>query len=193
MDWLTREPPSEVDICGEAVPIRVGWRRSVRSLALQGDGRMLSVRDRAALVASWFMRDGELPATVESHPNEALDAAFGWRDVALSEAMPYGDGSQTTSGTRVFDWEDDSGIVRVDFLRSYGIDLREWQGHWYTFALLFCGICAVESLTSTAMTARRELPRKSDRWERERHDELSRAWALPPTEAELTKRMREAF
>ena len=193
MDWLTREPPSKVDVCGELVPIRTGWRRAVRSYVLQGDRERLPLADCDKLLSSWFSRDGAVPGAVREHPSEALDAALSWRDDALVEAMPYGDGTSRGATGRTFDWEADSGIVRVDFLRLYGIDLITWQGHWWSFALLFCGVCAVESLTSTAMSARRDLPRKAERWERERHEEQARAWALPPTEAELVQRMREAF
>ena len=195
MDWLTREPPSKVDVCGELVPIRTGWRRAVRSYVLQGDRERLPFADCDKLLSSWFSRDGAVPDAVREHPRESLDAALSWRDGALVEAMPYGDGTSGGTTARVFDWEADSGIVVVDFRRLYGIDLADpaTQMHWWRFALLWRGAAATESLVATAISARSPLGGDADKWARRAHERQSRAWALPPTQAELVQRAREAW
>lgn len=195
MDWLTREPPSTVDVLGEAVPIRTGWRRAVRSYVLVGTRPRIPVGDCDKLLSSWFSRDGAVPGAVREHPREALDAALSWRDDALVEAMPYGDGSGRNPDARAWDWEADSGIVVADFQRLYGIDLMDpaTQMHWWRFALLWRGIAATDSLTSAAISARLPIDGKADKWSRKSHDRRARAWALPPTQAELVQRMREAW
>lgn len=195
MDWLTERPPSTVDVCGETVPIRTGWRRAVRSLVFQGDRTGIPIEDCDKLLSSWFSRDGETPEVVRLHTWQALDAAFAWRDGALVEAMPYGDGTDRTSPGRVWDWEADSGIVVVDFRRLYGIDLTDprTQMHWWRFALLWRGAAATESLASAAISARSPLRGDHDKWQRMTHERQARAWALPPTQAEAMQRLREAW
>lgn len=195
MDWLTRYPPSTVDVCGEAVPIRTGWRRAVRSYVLMGTEARIPVGDCDKLLSSWFSRDGDVPRAVLGHPREALDAALSWRDCALVEAMPYGDGASHGATARVFDWEADSGIVVVDFRRLYGIDLMDpaTQMHWWRFALLWRGAAATESLLASAISARSPLGGDADKWARRAHERLAGAWALPPTQSELVQRMREVW
>ena len=152
MDWLTRDPPSKVNVCGVPVPIRTGWKRAVCSLVLQGDRDRIPLVDADEMLGSWFSRDGVIPPEVLGHWYEALTAALGWRDTAMRTALPYGERDAGQPRARVFDWEADSGIVVVDFRRIYGIDLATAQMHWWRFALLFDGICATPgSLVSTAM------------------------------------------
>lgn len=199
MDWLTERPPSTVDVCGETVPIRTGWRRAVRSYVLMAKrcdshgSPSLGPSDVDVLLSSWFTRDGDTPDAVRSHPWQALEAAVAWRDGATDETMPYGDGGGG-SGERVFDWKADSGIVRVDFLRLYGIDLSTWQAHWWEFRLMFDALVAMpDSLVAEAVSARTPVGDRADKWERERHRRLARAWALPPNQAETMQRLREVW
>lgn len=188
MDWLTRPLPDTVEIAGQHVKIRTGWRRAVRSYILQSsneDG--LNLTDATALLTSWFARDGQMPQIVRDNPYMALSAAYDWRDSAFGQAMPYGDGSSDNTSKKTFDWEADSGIVRIDFKHIYGIDTSVYQAHWYEFALLFSGICAMDTLTSNAMQARRPLPSDAADYERKQHRALERAWSLPLTEYERVK------
>jgi|GEM_PF-1007588 len=198
MDWLTRDPPSKVNVCGVPVPIRTGWKRAVRSLVLQGDRDRIPLVDADEMLGSWFSRDGVIPPEVLGHWYEALTAALGWRDTAMRTALPYGERDAGQPRARVFDWEADSGIVVVDFRRIYGIDLATAQMHWWRFALLFDGICATPgSLVSTAMSARRPIGSGAGRPERDDHERAAAAWALPLSDAEATERrnarVREAW
>jgi len=160
-----------------------------------GTRSRIPIGDCDKLLSSWFSRDGVVPRTVLGHQREALDAALSWRDDALVEAMPYGDGMSRRATVRVFDWEADSGIVVADFLRLYGIDLtdRATQMHWWRFALLWRGAAASESLVASAISARSPLDGDVDKWSRRAHERLAGAWALPPTQAELVQRAREAW
>lgn len=188
MDWLTRPLPQTIEIGGQLVEIRTGWRRAVRSYILQDKHPTgLNLTDATALLTSWFARDGQIPQIVKDNPYSALKAAYDWRDDAFSEAMPYGNGSGEKTSKKTFDWEADSGIVRIDFRRIYGIDLASYQVHWYEFALLFSGICAMDTLVSSAMQARKPLPRDAADYERKQHKLLASAWSLPLTEYERMK------
>lgn len=188
MDWLTKPLPQTVEIAGQQVEIRTGWRRAVRSYILQNNHpEGLNLTDATALLTSWFARDGQIPQIVKDNPYIALKAAYDWRDNAFGQAMPYGNGSGEKASEKTFDWEADSGIVRIDFKRIYGIDTAIYQAHWYEFALLFSGICAMDTLTSNAMQARRPLPSDAADYERKQHKILSRAWSLPLTEYERMK------
>lgn len=191
MDWLTRPFPESITVAGQVVPIRTGWRRCIRSYILQDELRHkgFGVTDANAVLTSWFSRDGCIPEAVIQNPHEALKQAFLWRDQAFSEALPYGDDiPQAPAKERLFDWQADSGIVCIDFLTHYGIDLQDWQAHWYKFALLFSGLCASESLVSTAINARKPLSRDADKYTKTQHRAQKKAWALPISEYERIQR-----
>lgn len=174
-DFLTGPHPTEVVVAGRPVPIRCGWRRAVRTMWEGATG--------AQLLTTWFSREGEADRWALVHADEAVAAGIAWRDAALEAALPYGE--RRGSAARTWDWCADSAIVVADFRRLYGIDLRSWQAHWYDFAALWSALAATEgSLVGEAMRARGRAPKGASKWERKAHEAASRAWALPPTEAE---------
>lgn len=192
MDFLAGDLPCTVEVCGAVVPIRCGWRRAARSYSLTGKGASFSDEDAKKLLASWFSRDGRIPAAVAAHPAEAIEAALEWREKPLAEAMPYGSGKRSGSRVRSFDFEADSAIVCADFMRIYGIDLAAWQAHWWRFCALFAPLAATEgSLVSAAMAARQPTPAGVSKEERKSRAKLRKAWALPLTQDELVRKRNE--
>lgn len=187
MDWLTREPPSEVDVCGTMVPIRSGWRHAVRSYYASGPTAA------SALLASWFSTDGGIEPMADAHPSEAIDAAVAWRDEAFSEAMPYGTGERTHSGDApTFDLVADSAIIVADFRRVYGIDLVTAKMHWWRFVALLTSLMRTDgSLVRAAMSARAPIPRSVEGDMRRDAKALAESWALPLPEPELVERENE--
>jgi hypothetical protein len=187
VDWLTREPPSEVDVCGEMVPIRSGWRHAVRSYSASGQAAV------PALLASWFSVGSVIDQTASAHPDEAVTAAISWRDAAFSEAMPYGNGGVSRAGGKpTFDLLADSAIVSVDFWRIYRIDLRTAQMHWWLFAALLSALMRTDgSLVMEAASARSPIPRSIEGDARRDAERRAEAWALPLPEPELVRRRNE--
>jgi len=190
VDYLSGDLPGTVEVCGEEVPIRCGWRRAVRSYSVpepDGDGAR-------KLLASWFSRDGRIPQAVLDHPAEALKAAIAWREEGMSSAMPYGPagGRPKAEPSRTFDFEADSAIVCADFMRLYGIDLSTWQAHWWRFCALFAPLAATEgSLVAAAMAARSPIPAGLSKEERKHRQALRKAWALPVPQDELVRMENE--
>ena len=181
--------PSAVEIAGEEVPVRCGYRKQIEVDALRRD----EGADLVAILGLCFgarSADGglSLPGVVSSNAVEAVDAALEWHDGAW-DLMGYGSGGSADPGPRrsVFDWEADSAIVAADFMRFYGIDLLSpsTQMHWYRFMALFLPLTVSGGAVSQAVSARSPSPAGSSKAERDRLRALARAWALPPTESEL--------
>ena len=188
MDLLASPLPETVEVCGEAVPIRWGWRRAVRSYSVTSKGKAATEQDVRMLLASWFSRGRDVPKAVLDHPVEALDAALAWRDRPMAEAVRYGTGLPGKPSSGLFDWEADSAIVVADFQRLYGIDLGSWQGHWWRFCALLLPLVLMEgSLVSAAMSARLPIPSDLPKEERKARERLRGAWALPLSDDELAR------
>lgn len=189
MDFLAPSFPSSVEVCGDTVPIRTGWRRAVRSYSLTGKGPdVLGDDDARRLIALWFARDGMVPGAVMAHPAEAIAAAIAWREAPVDGAIPYGTGKPCAGAARIFDLEADSAIICADFMRLYGIDLAAWQAHWWHFCSLLLPLALTEgSLVGTAMAARSPIPPDLPKEERRHRMGLQRAWALPVPESERVR------
>lgn len=185
MDWLTRNPPSDVEVGGKSVPIRTGWRRSLRSLLIDDSGD----NAKLGLLMSWYSHDGTLPDVVCQHSKDALNAALDWRDHAFEMASPWGKhGRATAAHARLWSWEDDAPLVAADFLRLYGIDLwsQDTQLHWYRFVALWSACLRTQgSLCAEAVSVRAPLPTKADKYQRQQHDEALAIWSLPLTQDEI--------
>lgn len=181
--------PCEVEVCGEAVPVRTGFRRGVRASLL--DRR--DPDDRLVLMALLYGEPQSWPDAVLRDQRGALAAGLGWLDGAW-EACTYGkaDGS---GGRRTFDFAADSAIVAADFQRLYGIDLLdpETRMHWWRFTALLAGAMRTEgALVSQAVDARSPMPQGVKGRERERLLRRRRAWAIPPSEADVVEAARAA-
>lgn len=181
--------PCEVEVCGEAVPVRTGFRRGVRASLL--DRR--DPDDRLVLMALLYGEPQSWSDAVLRDQRGALAAGLGWLDGAW-EACTYGkaDGS---GGRRTFDFAADSAIVAADFQRLYGIDLLdpETRMHWWRFTALLAGAMRTEgALVSQAVDARSPMPQGVKGRERERLLRRRRAWAIPPSEADVVEAARAA-
>lgn len=189
--------PTSVELAGSPTPIHSGFRRHVEL-------ELLDRTDPSDIIVALGLCYGSrtpsgvtaLPAPVLDDPAGAADAAFSWHDAAYG-LMDYGSAGRGGGGepARIFDWEADAAIVASDFLATYGIDLTDQrtQLHWYRFMALFLPLCRSGGLVSQAVHARSPLIGRTTKAERERHAELARAWALPPTESELRARALSKF
>ena len=185
--------PDTVRIAGEDVPVRTGWREGVAAdMADMGtaDGRLEALE-------LYFGPASHVPDAVASDPVAALRAAVEWHDEGMSSCMPYGTpGRRGPSSERdVIDWDADAAIMAADFLRFYRIDLSDpsTDMHWYRFCSLLMALTRTEgSLVAQAVYARS--PHDGARGpERKRLARLAKAWALPPTDAELREMARARF
>ena len=191
MSLLTRGCPSEVEVAGERVLLRCGFRTG---LLAEGCDRT-AAEGRLRLLWMHFGDDARtaLPAPVLAHPAEALAAALAWHDAAWG-AVSYG--RPRPARARTFDWDADAGIVLADFQRLYGLDLSDpaTQVHWHRFVALFEAAVRTEgSLLSAAVSARGPLPPGAGREAQRAHARTAEAWRLPPTEEEMAERARQAF
>ncbi len=192
LNLIVRGEPSAVTVGGSLVPINSGFRANLLAETL--DRR--DARGRRDLLMCWFAKGGELREDAARDPYRALAAACEWHDAAwglMSYGMP---GRGRASRRRVFDWDADAAAVACDFERVYGIDLTDpaTQMHWYRFMTLFSGLLRTEdALCRQAVAARSPLHGKRSKAERDAHEALSRAWALPPTEDELIEMARREF
>ena len=191
MSVLLDPLPCSVDVAGEQVPVRCGWRENVLADREDRD----APDGRAAILALLLGRDdGSLPDVVARHAADALAAAVSWHDEAVG-CMRYGIPGAGARGAprRVLDWGEDSAIIYSDFLRFYSIDLLDSPLHWYRFCALLTALSRTEgSLVGEAMYARSDHPGTKGR-EKQRLASLAKAWALPPTDAELRELAKARF
>lgn len=183
--------PCSVDVAGEKVPVRCGWRENVladREDRDAPDGRL------AILTILLGRDDGSLPDIVARNAADAFAAVVAWHDGSVG-CMRYGVPG-TGAGRaprRVLDWEEDSAIIYADFMRFYRIDLAESSLHWYRFCALVAALSRTEgSLVGEAMYARSDHPGAKGA-EKRRLSSLAASWALPPTDAELRELAKARF
>lgn len=186
-------PSPTVRVAGADVPIATGARANIAAdLADRetADGRL-------SMLLAWFGDGGGLPDAIARHAPEALEAAIAWSGAAMG-CMCYG---RPTLGTKrapgaarpVIDWEADAAIISADFLRFYHIDLWSEDPHWYRFCALLLALVRTDgSLVGQAAYARSPNGRARSE-ERNRLRRLEKAWALPPTDAELREMARARF
>ena len=107
--------------------------------------------------------------------------------------MPIGRAPSARAGRPVSDWDADAAIISADFLHFYRIDLWEEDPHWYRFCALLLALVRTEgSLVGQAAYARSPHEEARGR-EKDRLRRLEKAWALPPTDAELREMARARF
>lgn len=186
-------PSPTVRVAGADVPIATGARANIAAdLADRetADGRL-------SMLLAWFGDGGSLPDAVARHAPEALEAAIAWSGAAIG-GMRYGRPSLGAKrapevARPVIDWEADAAIISADFLRFYRIDLWSEDPHWYRFCALLLALVRTDgSLVGQAAYARSPHGRARGE-ERDRLRRLEKAWALPPTDAELREMARARF
>ena len=191
MSVLTSLPEPFVEAGGERMRIAEGFRAHIaadmldRSTVDGGLGILVALMGAGGVGA---LRDGPWQVA-------ALAAALAWHDAAMG-CMPYGRGGGGGGGrtTRVIDWEADGAIIAADFLRLYRIDLSSEDIHWYKFCALLLALQRTPgSLVGQASSARLSPSPGARGVELKRLKRLQRAWALPPTDAELAEEARRRF
>lgn len=192
-DAIITGAPVVVEIAGAPVPINSGFRRALVFSTMEEDSKAIHV---ARMLNLFFAKNGLLPDQVSKYPAEALSSATEWFEGAY-DTMKYGEQYKSHSlKKRIFDWQEDAGIVAADFMRFYGLDLTSphTQLHWYTFVNLYMGLIATQgSLISQAMAARSPLTGETTKEAERVHARQARAWALPLTEDELREQARLNF
>ena len=192
---LVEPYPSRVSVGGTEIEIETGWRANIEADSIDLD----STEGRLRALSLWFAGpSGAVPPLVAERAPEALRAAVAWHEGAML-CMQYGvpgPGRHRAPRRPVLDWSADAAIISADFYRYYRIDLdgRSAAGmHWYRFCALLLGLVRYDgSLTGQAVYARS--PHEGAKGaERNRLDRLARAWALPPTDAELREMARARF
>lgn len=182
MGLLDEGLPSSVEVSGEAVGVRTGFRRGVRAASLdRGDPD-----DRVVLMALLYGEPSGWPRAVLRDQRGALEAGLGWLDGAW-RACTYG-GGRAAGRRRTFDLGADAAIVAADFQRLYGVDLLDpaTRMHWWRFVALLAGAMRTEgALTAQAVGARSPAPPGARGPEKARLARLREAWELPPTREEM--------
>lgn len=186
--------PSTVEVGGGRVEVNTGWRSNIAADLAD----MESTGGRTRALSIYFRPLEKAPAAVTSNAAEALGAAIAWHDDAM-RCMPYGSpGKRRAGGARqrpVLDWSADAAAICADFLRFYRIDLSDpsTDMHWYRFCALLLALMRYDgSIIGQAVYARSPHPEARGE-ERKRANRLYRAWALPPTDAELREMARARF
>ena len=132
---LYKTPPETLTISGGEYQISTDFREWIRfqSILISSE----SMEEKAEKLTE-FMRSQGLPLT-----KDALDAAVSFYS---GESKEHSSGR---SGSRAFDFEQDSEYIFSAFLDSYGIDLTTENMHWWKFKALFkslpedCQMCKI--------------------------------------------------
>lgn len=191
MSVLTSLPEPFVEAGGERMRIAEGFRAHIAADMLDRS----TVDGGLGILLALMGAGGDLPRTVAERADTALAAALAWHDAAMG-CMPYGrgGGGGGRRTTRLIDWEADGAIIAADFLRLYRIDLASEDIHWYKFCALLLALQRTPgSLVGQASSARLPPSPGTRGEELKRLKRLQRAWALPPTDAELAEEARRRF
>lgn len=117
--------PTEIKQNGRAFPISSSFRVMLKIFRMLDDPEILEGH-KSALLCKWLFPQ-------ETPPD--WEAAFKWYAAAGVETERGG-------GKRELDYEFDAPEIYASFMQLYGIDLYEWELHWWQFRALLSGCIA---------------------------------------------------
>lgn len=192
MGLLTDPMPDAVEVEGARVPLRCDHRTGI--LVEQADAT--TPEGRLRVLCLHFGEPAEMHPAVLAHPAQAYEAAVRWHMGAWG-LMAYGKGRRrAASARRVLDFDADAAIVAADLLRLYGVDVLDasCELHWWRFCALVLGAAHTDgALVATAVAARQPMPPGLKGPRKREAEARRRAWALPPTQAEMRARAAAEF
>lgn len=174
---LVRQPPRAVEVCGQEVEIRTGYRRGIQCARIIDEG----FEGRQLVLAINRLYFPEPPSCVI----EAFDAAIAFYSEGISQGLPSSGGRKGRSTARLLDWDEDASMILGDFRREYGIDLSspDTQMHWFVFMAYFNALSDSSGI-KTAMTYRATSTypqaKKGDDVGRKNWNAMKKRYTLPP-------------
>lgn len=180
--------PCSVTVAGEACPLDTDWRIGVRMETLLLD-ESVEEEQKSLLVLNLYFPDfSRRPGFYLSHLEESLESCYRF----YQGGQPPQERSQ--SRKRVYDFDQDEGLLAAAFLADYGIDLTDpgLKLHWHRFLALFSGL-REEDTISRIMSIRAADTGKMKGEERDWYTRMQRKYAIRQKEDPLQAQVEQAL
>lgn len=180
--------PCSVTVSGQDCPIDTDWRIGVQMESLLLD-ESVEEEQKSLLVLNLYFPDfPQQPGFYLSRLEESLEACYRF----YQGGQPPREQSQ--SRKRVYDFEQDEGLLAAAFLADYGIDLADQslKLHWHRFLALFSGL-REEDTISRIMSIRAADTSRMKGEERDWYTRMQRRYAIRQKEDPLDAKVQEAL
>lgn len=177
--------PCSVTVAGETCSVDTDWKIGVQMESLLLD-ESVEEEQKSLLVLNLYFPDfSQRPGFYLSHLEEALAACY---------RFYQGGQKQGQSSKRVYDFEQDEGLLAAAFLADYGIDLTDpnLKLHWHRFLALFSGL-REEHAICRIMSIRAADTGKMKGEERDWYTRMQRKYAIRQKEDPLQAQVEQAL
>lgn len=180
--------PCSVTVAGETCPIDTDWRIGVQMESLLLDDSVEEEQKSLLVLNLYFLDFFKRPGFYLSHLEESLEACYRF----YQGGQPSREHGQ--SSKRVYDFEQDEGLLAAAFLADYGIDLTapDLKLHWHRFLALFSGL-REEDTISRIMSIRAADTGKMKGEERDWYTRMQRKYAIRQKEDPLQAQVEQAL
>lgn len=180
--------PCSVTVAGETCPIDTDWRIGVQMESLLLDESVEEEQKSLLVLNLYFLDFSKRPGFYLSHLEESLEACYRF----YQGGQPPQERSQ--SRKRVYDFDQDEGLLAAAFLADYGIDLTDpgLKLHWHRFLALFSGL-REEDTISRIMSIRAADTGKMKGEERDWYTRMQRKYAIRQKEDPLQAQVEQAL
>lgn len=185
---LGKALPCSVTVAGQDCLIDTDWRIGVQMESLLLD-ESVEEEQKSLLVLNLYFPDfSQRPGFYLSHLEEALEACYRF----YQDGQPGQERGQ--SRKRVYDFEQDEGLLTAAFLADYGIDLTDpdLKLHWHRFLALFSGL-REEDTISRILSIRAADTSRMKGEERDWYTRMQRRYAIRRKEDPLEAKVEEAL
>ena len=185
---LGQELPCSVTVAGETCPVDSDWRIGVQMESLLLD-ETVGEEEKSLLVLNLYFPDfPQRPQFYLSHFQESLTACYRFYQGGQEPQ------SQGQSRKRVYDFDQDEGLLAAAFLTYYGIDLTDAHLtlHWHRFLALFSGL-REENTISRILSIRAADISKMKGQEKEWYAKMQRKYAIRQKEDPLEIQIQQAL
>ena len=169
--------PESVEIGGEEIPIRTGFRTGILFETMVTSGALPEDETRAQALVLWYPEESLLRIAELRKGAEALEAAL--RFFRLGRDEPKRGQGHASLARRIYDFDEDAERIYAAFLSQYRIDLTVAELHWWQFSALFAGLHESEEIVKIMGYRAAELGKIKNKEERRRMARLQALYALP--------------
>lgn len=180
--------PCSVTVAGETCPLDTDWRIGVQMETLLLD-ESVDEEQKSLLVLNLYFPDfPQRPGFYLPHLEESLEACYRF----YQGGQPPRERGQSCK--RVYDFDQDEGLLAAAFLADYGIDLTDpgLRLHWHRFLALFSGL-REEDAISRIMSIRAADTGRMKGEERDWYTRMQRKYAIRQKEDPLQAQVEQAL
>lgn len=183
---LTEPLLNSISVCGREYEIDTDFRTWIKIEEILKDSS-ISSPDKIIRIFSLAFLSPSLPPSIDDALSSLFNFLFPFRTAAKE------DSKSRKSGSPLFSFSSDGGLIYAAFLSQYGIDLTKDTLHWWRFLSLFYALSASSKFMEVVKIRGTDLSSVSDPNQKSFIRKLKRLYRLDERSVDLSSEIGKIF